>query len=94
MRWSPSCDFCSDTTRRYISDGSGSLAGTDCVQFHDIPYKSAIANGATVLVVAHGQLIKVSKTERVVLRSLEPYGTLEPGTHIKITNKSQLSAVS
>ena len=57
-------------------------------------YKAAIASGATVLVVADGQLCKVSKTERVVLRSLEPYGTLEPGTHIKITKKSQLSAVS
>lgn len=56
-------------------------------------YKLAIANGATVLVVANGELTKVSNTERVVLRSLEPYGTLKPGTHIKITKKTQLLTV-
>ena len=50
-------------------------------------------NGATVLVVANGELTKVSNTERVVLRSLEPYGTLKPGTHIKITKKTQLFTV-
>lgn len=53
-------------------------------------YKIAIARGATVLVVAEGQLFKVSTTERVALRSIEPYGTLKPGTHIKITKKTQL----
>lgn len=53
-------------------------------------YKIAIARGATVLVVADGQLFKVSKTERVALRSIEPYGTLKPGVHIKITKKAQL----
>lgn len=50
-------------------------------------YKAAIASGATVLVVADGQLFKVSKKERVALRSIEPYGTLKPGTHIKITKR-------
>lgn len=50
-------------------------------------YKAAIASGATVLVVADGQLFKVSKTERVALRSIEPYGALKPGTHIKITKR-------
>lgn len=53
-------------------------------------YKIAIASGATVLVVADGQLFKVSKTERVALRSIEPYGTLKLGTHIKITKKTLL----
>lgn len=56
-------------------------------------YKAAIASGATVLVVADGQLFKVSKTERVVLRAIEPYGTLKSGTHIKITKKAQPHAL-
>ncbi|NMY53088.1 hypothetical protein [Pseudomonas sp. WS 5011] len=55
-------------------------------------YQIAIASGATVLVVADGQLLKVSKTERVAIRSIEPYGTLKSGTHIKITKKTQLHA--
>lgn len=55
-------------------------------------YKVAIARGATVLVVADGQLFKVSKTERIALRSIEPYGTLKSGTHIKITQKTLLHA--
>ena len=50
-------------------------------------YKAAIASGATVLVVTDGQLFEVSKTERVALRSIEPYGALTPGTHIKITKR-------
>lgn len=50
-------------------------------------YKAAIASGATVLVVTDGQLFEVSKTERVALRSIEPYGALTPGTHIKITRR-------
>ena len=54
-------------------------------------YKIAIASGATVLVVADGQLFKVSKTERVALRAVEPYGTLKPGTRIKITKKTLLN---
>lgn len=53
-------------------------------------YKIAIARGATVLVVADGQLFKVSKTEKIALRSVEPYGTLKPGTRIKITKKALL----
>ncbi|MFZ2321470.1 MAG: hypothetical protein WAW12_16555 [Pseudomonas sp.] len=53
-------------------------------------YKVAIASGATVLVVSDGQLFKVSKTERVAIRSIEPYGNLKPGTHIKVTKKKQL----
>lgn len=53
-------------------------------------YKIAIASGATVLVVADGQLFKVSKTERVAIRSIEPYGTLKSGTRIKITKKHSL----
>lgn len=51
-------------------------------------YKIAIASGATVLVVADGQLFRVSKTERVALRAIGPYGTLKSGTHIKITKKT------
>ncbi len=53
-------------------------------------YQIAIESGATFLVVTDGQLLKVSKTERVAIRSIEPYGTLKLGTHMKITKKTLL----
>lgn len=51
-------------------------------------YQIAIESGETVLVVTDGKLFKVSKAERVAIRSIEPYGTIKPGTHMKITKKA------
>lgn len=47
-------------------------------------YNAAISKGESVLVVRAGQLVKVSSTESVVLRSVETYGTIKSGTRIKV----------
>lgn len=47
-------------------------------------YNVALSKGESVLVVRAGQLVKVSNTESVVLRSVETYGTIKSGTRIKV----------
>ncbi|MBV4519260.1 hypothetical protein KVG88_04240 [Pseudomonas sp. SWRI74] len=55
-------------------------------------YNVALSKGESVLVVRAGQLVKVSNTESVVLRSVEEYGSIKSGTRIKVkkTLKAEL----
>lgn len=57
-------------------------------------YKAALFKGESVLVVREGQLVKISNTETVILRSVETYGTLKAGTRLKVKNKSLQSLIS
>ncbi|MBZ9781555.1 hypothetical protein K9857_08320 [Pseudomonas sp. REP124] len=47
-------------------------------------FNVALSKGESVLVVRAGQLVKVSSTESVVLRSVETYGTIKSGTRLKV----------
>ncbi len=77
-------------TEKQISSQESHIPKIAAVAFSNA-YKIAIASGATVLVVADGQLCMVSKTERFALRAVAPYGTLKPGTRIKISKKTLLN---
>jgi hypothetical protein len=47
-------------------------------------YKSAIAQGASVLVAKDGQLYEVTETSRIAVRSIGDYGHLKSGTRLQI----------
>lgn len=51
-------------------------------------YRAAIANGASVLIVEHGELLKVTKDTREHIRTVGVYGTLPVGTHLKVSKKA------
>lgn len=51
-------------------------------------YKSAIAQGATVLVAKDGQLFEVTETTRTAVRSLGDYGHLKSGTRLQIRKQT------
>ena len=52
-------------------------------------YNVALSKGEAVLVVREGQLVKVSSSEAVVLRSVDTYGTIKAGTRIKVKKARQ-----
>ena len=51
-------------------------------------YKTAIEQGAAVLVAKDGQLLEVSRKETRAVRPLEAYGSLKSGTRLRIKEKT------
>ncbi len=47
-------------------------------------YNVALSKGESVLVVREGNLVKVSSSGTVILRSVETYGTIKAGTRLKV----------